>query len=134
MTRSRMTPLVLAAILAACTTSAQQKPEIVASATVAGRSYPQSSSAGTPFVAPTRVAPSETYGYRAEEPVVVGGESESHGPQRSRLYLSSLRSPGGEVISYQRRGSCCPFATPHSDLGGGMLDVYEVTTPAWRSR
>jgi hypothetical protein len=51
------------------------------------------------------------------------------GPLAERLFLSALRGPKGEEIQFTRQGSCCPFETPGSDLGTGLLDVYEVTYP-----
>jgi len=68
----------------------------------------------------------QAYGYGPDKPVKVGGASENQGPFRERLFLEQLSGPKGQALRYQRKGSCCPFATPNSDLGTGMLDIYEV--------
>ena len=33
----------------------------------------------------------------------------------------------GQPIEFERRASRCPFETEHSELGAGLLDVYELT-------
>ncbi len=75
---------------------------------------------------PSRVATSPTYGYSEKEPILIGGAFDN-GVKRSHKYLKALRGPKGEMISYERRGSCCPFETKNSELGGGLLDAYELT-------
>ncbi|HLL03620.1 MAG TPA: hypothetical protein VK539_23755 [Myxococcaceae bacterium] len=62
------------------------------------------------------------YGYTPEDPIKVGG-----GPQGEREYLRFLRGPEGQPLSFHRRGSCCGFNDPSLPMGGGMLDMYEVT-------
>ena len=52
-----------------------------------------------------------------------------NGPRNERLYLNALRSYDGHAIDFERRGSCCGFATPNGTMGGGLLDVYVITTP-----
>jgi hypothetical protein len=73
-----------------------------------------------------QVASSPTYGYTEKEPVMVGGGI-SDGVARSYAYLDALRGPKGEPVTYSRRGHCCPFETKNSELGAGLLDVYELT-------
>jgi hypothetical protein len=75
----------------------------------------------------TRVASSRTYGYSEREPVLLGGEGPETGPQRSRRYLNSLRGPNGELVSYERIGSCCHFETKNSAFGSGMMDKYALS-------
>jgi len=74
---------------------------------------------------PIRVATSPTYGYTQKEPILIGGAFDN-GVERSHKYLKTLRGPKGELIAYERRGSCCPFETKNSELGGGLLDAYEL--------
>jgi hypothetical protein len=77
--------------------------------------------AGAPAAEAVAQEPSG-YGYTPEDPIKVGG-----GPQGEREYLRFLRGPQGQPLSFQRRGSCCGFKDPSLPLGGGMLDMYEVT-------
>jgi len=49
------------------------------------------------------------------------------GPKRERAFLDSLRGPAGQLVSYQRAGSCCPFRTPNGFDNSGLLDKYLVT-------
>jgi hypothetical protein len=67
------------------------------------------------------------YGYTPEKPIDVGGSSEGMGPYNERKYISSLRGPNGEQLSYHRVQSCCAFDTPNGFGGKGLLDVYEVS-------
>ena len=67
----------------------------------------------------------ETYGYSEKNPIQVGGFK--NGPIRESEYLNSLTGPNGEKVKYYRIGSCCPFETPNSDWGSGMLDKFRVT-------
>ncbi|QNH63922.1 hypothetical protein [Hymenobacter sediminicola] len=77
------------------------------------------------------VATDPEYGVTQKKPVCVGGKIDSmtdSGVRNQQRYLNALRGPGGEEISYRRRGSCCAFKTPNGIIDGmGMLDVYEIT-------
>ena len=99
-------------------------PKTVASTSVQGRGYPFGDSGTGPFTGVTTPATSADYGSQAN-PVKVGGGLGS-GSRNEQLYLKSLRGPNGEVIEYERRGSCCPFETKNSELGG-LLDAYDIT-------
>ena len=68
-----------------------------------------------------------SYGYTKENPIKVGGVKSSEGPLNERRFLNALLGPNGEKISYNRKGSCCGFETPNGLMGGGLLDMYEVT-------
>ena len=126
MNRAVLLLTVVSTVLAGCS-SKSHEPELLGSTTFEGRGYPHGSSESAPFRAPGGMAESATYAYRPEEPVMVGGYSAGVGPESSRLYLNSLRGPKGEAVTYERRGSCCPFETPSSELGVGLLDVYLLT-------
>jgi hypothetical protein len=76
---------------------------------------------GTPAATTAAQEPSG-YGYTPEDPIKVGG-----GPQGEREYLRFLRGPEGQPLRFQRLGSCCGFSDPSLPLGGGLLDMYEVT-------
>jgi hypothetical protein len=68
-----------------------------------------------------------SYGFTAESPIKVGGGMDG-GVRGEQSYLNALRGPQGQAITYQRRGSCCPFKTLNGLLNNtGMLDAYSVT-------
>ena len=75
----------------------------------------------------TEVSKDETYGYTQENPIMVGGVTTNEGPLNERRFLNALAGPNGESISYNRQGSCCHFETENGFMGGGLLDMYEVT-------
>ena len=41
-------------------------------------------------------------------------------------FLNALAGPKGEKITYTKLESCCPFPTKRSEMGVGLLDVYEI--------
>lgn len=72
------------------------------------------------------ISDDESYGYTEKNPIKVGGSSNNEGPRNERRFLNALLGPKGEVVTYQRQGSCCPFKSQHGFMGRGMLDRYEV--------
>ena len=66
----------------------------------------------------------DTYGYSEKNAIKVGGFEQ--GPKNERDYLNSLTGPNGELVTFERKGSCCDFKTSNSPLGIGLLDVYKV--------
>lgn len=60
------------------------------------------------------------WGYSKAKPIKVGG-SPMYGPARQRQFLQALVGPGGQAVSFKRRGSL--------DSGDPriILDLYEVT-------
>jgi hypothetical protein len=77
------------------------------------------------------VARDRRYGWTAEKPVGLGGfDSDLPGEtgfDRQQRFLNSLWGPEGEVIFYERIGTCCPFNLFGAPLDKGMLDVYSLT-------
>ncbi|ANB18906.1 Hypothetical protein I596_2913 [Dokdonella koreensis DS-123] len=84
------------------------------------------SDSGQPFVSLGSATTDASYGYTAKNPIKLGGVGEGEGPQRERLFLSSLRGPGGEPIAYERLGSCCPIESENGFDGWAMLDKFEL--------
>ena len=123
----------LSLLLAACastpsaTPAKPAEPPIVASTSTAGRGYPFGDSAMTPYTHLAAVATSPSYGFSAMAPIKVGGGL-GQGSRNEQLYLRGLRGPHGEIVEYERAGSCCGFKTPNSELGG-LLDIYTITWP-----
>jgi hypothetical protein len=73
------------------------------------------------------VTTDKTYGYDQNNPIKVGGTTESSGPLNERRFLNALLGPNGETVTYVRKGSCCAFKSPNGFNGVGLLDRYEVT-------
>ena len=102
------------------------EPKLVGSTTTPDKKgLPFGSSDAVPFLHISTVSPDPDYGFSPDSPIQLGG-TES-GPRQSRLYLNSLRGPDGQVVVYERSGSCCPFETKNSSFGTGLLDVYSIT-------
>lgn len=109
----------------AANNSKEASPEILAVTKSNGRGTPWGRSDSTErFTRLTDTTTDPTYGLAQENPIKVGGFSESNEAE----YLNGLRSPSGEPIAYERVGSCCPFKTPNAMVGGiGLLDAFRVT-------
>lgn len=66
------------------------------------------------------------YGYEKDYPINVffgGTSSETNNEYR---FLNALAGPNGEKINYKKLESCCPFPTKTSQMGAGLLSVYEL--------
>jgi hypothetical protein len=66
------------------------------------------------------------YGYDKDYPINIfygGTKNETINPQR---FLNALAGPNGEKITFTKLESCCPFPTKRSEMGAGLLDVYEL--------
>jgi hypothetical protein len=100
------------------------EPKLSSNLRVAGRGYPYGTTGTREPLALTERSSDPTYGRTSSNPIRLGGEG--NGSHREQRFLSSLRGPTGETITYERSGSCCGFETPNSELGG-MLDVYVIT-------
>jgi hypothetical protein len=69
------------------------------------------------------------YAFSERAPVLIGGGFAS-GSDRTYKYLNSLRSSNGELVKYDRIGTCCPFKSPNSPFGGeALLEVYQLSIP-----
>jgi hypothetical protein len=116
------------AVLVGCSSasSAPQPTKILSSSSAGGQRYPYGSSGSVGDLSISKVASDPQYAYTPQKAVTVAGLAEQ-GPLAERMFLSALRGPNGEELQFTRQGSCCPFKTSGSDLGEGLLDVYEVT-------
>ncbi|AXQ29022.1 hypothetical protein D0B54_10125 [Solimonas sp. K1W22B-7] len=102
-------------------------PTILGVTVAKGRGVPFGrSDSGEDYLRLEQKATDPGYGYTQQNPVRVGGPLRE-GPRREKAYLNGLRGPAGEVIEYERMGSCCPFESPNDIMGGGMLDAFRVT-------
>lgn len=73
------------------------------------------------------------YGYNKDYPVNIFFESTAGDTKNEYRFLNALAGPNGEKISYKKLESCCPFPTKRSDMGAGLLSVYELTWIGQRS-
>ena len=74
----------------------------------------------------TEYSKDKKYGYDKDYPINIfysGTNNEALNPQR---FLNALAGPNGEKINYIKMESCCPFPTKRSEMGAGLLDVYEL--------
>ena len=66
------------------------------------------------------------YGYEKDYPINIFFESTRNETINQQRFLNALAGPNGEKITYTKLESCCPFPTKRSDMGAGLLDVYEL--------
>jgi len=74
----------------------------------------------------TEYSKDKKYGYDKDYPINIfygGTKNETINPQR---FLNALAGPNGEKITFTKLESCCPFPTKRSEMGAGLLDVYEL--------
>ncbi|MCW5519132.1 hypothetical protein J1N09_04740 [Aureitalea sp. L0-47] len=83
----------------------------------------QSSASIQPLSGVDGYSMNKDYGLEGEFPIKVGDKS----PANQRRYIAALAGPNGEVLSFHRRGSCCPYDSPNGFGGSALVDVYEVT-------
>lgn len=75
----------------------------------------------------TKKATDKKYGYNENYPVNVGFTTLEDGFNNQTRFLNALAGPNGEKITYKLIDTCCPFPTKRSDMGAGLLDIFEVT-------
>lgn len=66
------------------------------------------------------------YGYDKDYPInlfYLSANNETLNPER---FLNTLAGPDGKKISYTKLENCCPFPSKRSEMGVGLLDVYEI--------
>lgn len=74
----------------------------------------------------TQYSKDKKYGYDPDFPINIfygGTKNETINQER---FLNALAGPNGEQITYIKLESCCPFPTKRSEMGAGLLDVYEL--------
>ena len=67
------------------------------------------------------------YGYDKNYPINIGFDNEKYGERSIGYFFSALTGLNGEKITYKKINSCCPFPTKRNVMGGGILDIYEIT-------
>ncbi|RXR19381.1 2-dehydro-3-deoxyphosphooctonate aldolase [Flavobacterium amnicola] len=74
----------------------------------------------------TKKATNKKYAYNENYPVNVGFTTLEDGLNNQIRFLNALAGPKGEKITYKLVDTCCPFPTKKSDMGAGMLDIFEI--------
>lgn len=75
----------------------------------------------------TKKATNKKYAYNENYPVNVGFTTLEDGLKNQHRFLNALAGPKGEKITFKLIDTCCPFPTKRSDMGAGMLDIFEIT-------
>jgi hypothetical protein len=75
----------------------------------------------------TEFASNSKYGYDADYPINVGFDNEKYGVKSVTYFLNALTGSKGESFKYVKIESCCPFPTERSAMGGGILEIYEIS-------
>lgn len=74
----------------------------------------------------TEYSKDKKYGYNKDYPVNMFYNSTRNDTINQKYFLNALAGPDGEKITYKKLENCCPFPTKNSDMGAGLLDVYEL--------
>jgi hypothetical protein len=106
-------------------------PRLLVEASRSGRGWPFGESGRGSVIYLEESSRDEGYGWTPGKPVGIGGyDSDSPagtGFDRQQQFLNSLWGPEGEIIFYERIGTCCPFDLFGAPLDKGTLDVYALT-------
>jgi hypothetical protein len=74
----------------------------------------------------TQYSKDKKYGYEKDYPINIYFRGTKNDTINQAYFLNALAGPKGEKISYKKMENCCPFPTKNSDMGAGLLDVYEL--------
>lgn len=74
----------------------------------------------------TEYSKDKKYGYDKDYPINIFYKNTKNETINQQRFLNALAGPKGEKITYTKLESCCPFPTKRSDMGAGLLDVYEL--------
>jgi hypothetical protein len=66
------------------------------------------------------------YGYDKDYPINIFYSDTRNETLNQQRFLNALAGPKGEKITYTKLESCCPFPAKRSEMGAGLLDVYEL--------
>lgn len=75
-----------------------------------------------PFMDITEKALDAEYGLVENKPIKVGERSATN----QRRFIASLAGPKGQILSFFRQGSCCPYPSENGLSGQALVDVYQV--------
>ncbi len=74
----------------------------------------------------TEYSKDKKYGYDKDYPINIFYGTTRNETINQQRFLNALAGPKGEKITYTKLESCCPFPAKRSDMGAGLLDVYEI--------
>jgi hypothetical protein len=74
----------------------------------------------------TKFSTDKKYGYQKDYPINIFYKNTMDQKVNQERFLNALAGPKGEKITYIKLESCCPFPTKRSDMGAGLLDLYEL--------
>lgn len=74
----------------------------------------------------TEFSKDKKYGYHKDYPINIFFRTTRDETINQQRFLDALAGPKGEKIAYTKLESCCPFPSKRSEMGAGLLDVYEL--------
>jgi hypothetical protein len=74
----------------------------------------------------TEYSTDKKYGYNKDYPINIFFNNTNNETINQERFINALAGPKGEKITFSKLESCCPFPTKRSDMGAGLLDVYEL--------
>ncbi|NRT12005.1 2-dehydro-3-deoxyphosphooctonate aldolase [Flavobacterium sp. 14A] len=74
----------------------------------------------------TEFSTDKRYGYDKDYPINVFYYSTRNETINQERFLNALAGPKGQKITFKKLESCCPFPSKRSEMGAGLLDVYEI--------
>ncbi|MBK0368397.1 2-dehydro-3-deoxyphosphooctonate aldolase [Flavobacterium agrisoli] len=74
----------------------------------------------------TEFSKDKKYGYDPDYPINIFFKTTREETVNQERFLNALAGPKGEKITYSKLESCCPFPSKRSNMGAGLLDVYEL--------
>ena len=75
----------------------------------------------------TEVSRDKNYGYDQDYPVNLGFMPVQSAEINVQRYFGALTGPDGQKLTYKKTDTCCPFPSKRTDIGAGLLDIYEIT-------
>lgn len=74
----------------------------------------------------TEYSPDKKFGYDKDYPINIGFGREKDAPININYFFNALIGEKNEKFTYTKLESCCPFPTKKTNVGAGMLDIYEI--------
>lgn len=75
----------------------------------------------------TEYSKDEKYGYNPDYPINIFYRNTKDENINQQRFLNALTGPNGEKLTYKKLETCCPFPTKKTEIGAGLLDIYEIT-------
>jgi hypothetical protein len=113
-------PLLLLVLMASCVSTKSTLKNVDEHALI------PKISANNTFVL-TELSKDPKYGYDKDFPINVFYKNTKDEHINQQRFLNALAGPNGETITYKKIETCCPFPTKNTEMGVGLLDVYEIT-------